>query len=256
MRLVDAHCHLESELYDGRLDSIIDDARAAGLAAMITSSITPGMWDLSLSLAERYDIVYASTGIHPWYIRDGDIGRIEGLAGTAGRGAVAVGEIGLDRKVESPPFDLQVKIFEAQLSVAKEIGLPVIIHCRGAFNDLAVSLKKIGVPSRGGIVHSFTGSAEVAAELMKLGLSFSLGGILTYRNSAKRVEMLKTIYPSRFLLETDCPDIPPVEMKNSLHVPANIIYNLRAASELLHESEEKIAEKTTENAVRIFNLPL
>jgi len=256
MRLVDAHCHLESELYDGRLDSIIEDARVAGLAAMITSSITPAMWDLSLALADRYDVVYASTGIHPWYIRDGDMGRIEGLADTAGRGAVAIGEIGLDRKVESPPFDLQVKIFEAQLATAKEIDLPVIIHCRGAFNELILSLKKIGVPSRGGTVHSFAGSAEIAIDLMRLGMSFSLGGILTYRNSAKRVEMLKKIYPSHFLLETDCPDIPPVEIKNSLHVPANIVYNLRAASELLHESEEKIAEKTTENAVRIFNLPL
>ena len=256
MRLVDAHCHLESGLYDGCRDRVVEEAERAGLAAIITSSITPSQWEFTLELARRYRILYASLGIHPWYIEDGDLERVTGLTGAAKSGAVAIGEIGLDRKVDSPPFETQRAVFEAQLSLAREINLPVIIHCRGAFNELVESLKRLGTPESGGIVHSFSGNAEIARSLAKYNLSFSLGGILTYRNSRKRSEMLKSIYPDRFLLETDSPDIPPVEAKDTLHTPANILYNLKAASEILGESEEKIAQTTTHNAIRIFKLHL
>ena len=97
---------------------------------------------------------------------------------------------------------------------------------------------------------------EIADELVKLGISFSMGGVLTYRNSRKRSEVVKRIYPDHFMLETDSPDIPPVEARGGLHVPANIIHNLKAASEILGVSEEKVAERTTENASRMFNLGL
>ena len=107
---------------------------------------------------------------------------------------------------------------------------------------------------RGGIVHNFNGSAELAEDLIRHGLSFSLGGILTYRDSKKRALMLKKIWPDHFLLETDSPDIPPSEKKGEVNEPANIQYNLRAASEILGVPEEIIAEKTTENAKRIFGV--
>lgn len=256
MTLVDTHCHLESDLYRGKLDTIIADAKHAGVGALITSSIEPGQWEQSLSLAEKYDIVHCSLGIHPWYIREQDIPALDILGEMTKRGAVAVGEIGLDSKVSHPPFTLQVGVFERQLAIAKEINLPVIIHCRGAFNELLASIKRIGLPERGGTLHSFSGSAEIAEEFMKYGLSFSLGGILTYRNSRKREKTMRVIYPDHFLLETDSPDIPPVEAKGSLHVPSNILYNLKAAAEILCRTEEEVSRHTTENAVRIFNLSL
>jgi len=257
MVLVDTHCHLESSLYTGQLDSIITDAKHAGIVALITSSIEPGQWEQSLRLAEKYDIVHCSLGIHPWYIHEKDIPALDTLGDMAQRrGAIAVGEIGLDSKVSRPDFNLQRRVFEQQLAIAKEINLPVIIHCRGAFNELLSSLKRTGIPERGGTVHSFSGSAEIAEELMKYGLSFSLGGILTYRNSRKREKMMRVIYPDHFLLETDSPDIPPVEVKGSLHVPSNILYNLKAAGEILCRPEEEVARDTTDNAVRIFNVPL
>lgn len=257
MQLVDTHCHLESSLYRGHLDDIIAGAKKAGISALITSSIEPGQWEQSLSLAEKYDIVHCSLGIHPWYIREQDIPALDSLGDMAHRrGAVAVGEIGLDSNVDRPDFNLQRRVFEQQLAIAKEIDLPVIIHCRGAFNELLVAIKRTGLPERGGTVHSFSGSAEIAEELMKYGLSFSLGGILTYRNSRKREKMMGVIYPDHFLLETDSPDIPPIEAKGSLHVPANILYNLKAAAEILCRPEEEVARQTTKNAARIFNLSL
>jgi len=254
MRLVDVHCHLESDLYEGKLDSIVEGATAAGLVRMITCAITPGQWELSRSLAERYPSVAYALGVHPWYIRESDFAAVDALPEAALRGAVAIGEAGLDRKVKTPSFDVQLRIFTRQLIIARELNLPVILHCRGAYNELITCLRQAGLPEAGGIIHSFSGSLEIAEELMKLGMSFSMGGVLTYRNSKKRSEVLKRIYPDHFMLETDSPDIPPVETRGTLHVPANIIYNLRAAAEILGEPEEKIAERTTDNAFRLFNL--
>ena len=254
MRIVDVHCHLESSLYKGKLDGIIEDARRAGIVKLITSSITPGEWGLSRAIAEQYDCVEYSLGIHPWYVRDSDFAAVDSLPEAAMSGAVAIGETGLDKKVDRPPFDIQLRIFTRQVIIARQLDLPLIIHCRGAYYELITCLKQAGVPRAGGVVHSFSGSLEIAEDLIKLGISFSMGGVLTYRNSKKRNEVVRRIYPDHFMLETDSPDIPPVEAKDNLHVPANIIWNLRAASEILSVPEEKIAEKTTQNASRIFKL--
>lgn len=256
MKLVDVHCHLESSLYEGKLDEIVGEAKGAGLVKLITASITPGEWDLSRSLAERFPEVEFALGVHPWYIRESDFAAIDSLPEAALRGAVAIGEVGLDRKVENPPFDTQLRLFTRQMIIARELNLPLVIHCRGAYYELLACIRQVGLPESGGVVHSFSGSVEIARELIAQGISFSMGGVLTYRNSKKRSEVLKRIYPDHFMLETDSPDIPPVEARGKLHVPANIIHNLRAASEILGISEEKIAEGTTNNASRMFKLGL
>lgn len=253
MKLVDVHCHLESNLYNGILDEIISDARNTGLVKLITSSVVPEEWEKSQSIAESYEEVEYALGIHPWYVREEHTAKIDELVEHASRGAIAIGEIGLDKKIDTPSFGLQLRLFTHQLIVAKELNLPVIVHCRGAYNELLVCLKQIGMPPAGGIVHSFSGSVEIAAELIKFGFSFSLGGVLTYRNSKKRAELLRSIYPDYFMLETDSPDIPPLEAKSRLHTPANIRYNLQAASEILSIAKEKIADTTTRNAAGMFN---
>ena len=255
MRLVDVHCHLESDLFGARLDQLIGDAEEAGIVRLITSSITPDEWELSRSIAQRYGAVEFALGVHPWYGKPDDIGRLDELYRARELGAVAIGEIGLDRKVEKP-LDFQKELFESQLRIAREVDLPVIVHCRGAFNELIDSIRTIGLPERGGIIHSFSGSVDLAGTFIACGLSFSLGGVLTYRDSRKREDVLKRIYPDNFLLETDSPDIPPVEAKGEINVPTNILYNLRAASEMLDVDEEAIAEETTKNAIRIFDLTI
>jgi len=252
MKLVDAHCHLEKWHLDGTLADIIKDAAKAGIIKMITSSIDPKQWDVSLSIAQRFEEVECALGIHPWYILPEYREELPRLASFCKRGAVAIGETGLDSKTGSS-MELQKKFFEDQLVIAKELELPVIAHCRGSFYEMISSIKRIG--NVRGIIHSFSGSPEVAAEFMKLRFSFSMGGILTYRNSRKRVKLLKLIYPSHFLLETDSPDITPVEAK-APNIPANIVYNLAAAAEILETTEENIAAVTTVNVARIFNLKL
>ena len=254
MRLVDAHCHLEAEEFSGRLENILAEARAAGVVRLITASVTPDQWPLSLQLARTFSAVACVVGIHPWYCRVDHLSLLDGLAAAVARGAVGIGEAGLDTKVDRTPFLLQEVIFERQLAIARELNVPMVLHCRGAFNEMLHCFRKTGVPQRGGVLHNFTGSAEVAAQFMDHGFAFSLGGILTYRNSRKRNDMLRRIYPDAFLLETDSPDIPPVEAAERPNVPANIVHNLRAAAEILELPEEEIAETTTRNAARIFGL--
>lgn len=254
MKLVDVHCHLESVEFEGILDGIIADSAAAGIVKLITSSITPSGWPLSESIAARYPLVAFTLGVHPWYCTPEDHEAIPLLAGAARRGAVAIGEIGLDRKTSLRDMDIQMSIFEEQLKIARDINLPVMVHCRGAFDDLRSAVRRIGMPVSGGVLHNFSGSAEIAAEFIRYGFSFSFGGVLTYRNSTRKEKVLKRVYPDHMLLETDSPDIPPVEAPSKTNVPSNIRHVLRAAAEMLGVSEEIIAEKTTGNAERIFRL--
>ncbi len=252
MRLVDVHCHLEAEEFAGRLEDILADARNAGVVKLVTASTTVNEWPLSLELARTFPEVACVVGVHPWYCREEDLSLLDGLAGAVAGGAVGVGEAGLDTKTDRTPFLLQQAVFERQLAIARDLNVPMVLHCRGAFNEMLNGFRKVGVPQRGGILHNFTGSAQVAEQFMDYGFAFSLGGILTYRNSRKRNDMLRRIYPDAFLLETDSPDIPPVESKERPNVPANIVHNLRAAAEILELPMEEIAETTARNAARIF----
>ena len=248
------HCHLESLHYRDDLDGLVEESRRAGLVKLITASIAPDQWDLSLQLAARYPEVECALGIHPWYILESHRADLPRLADARAMGAVAIGEIGLDCKTEVVDFGLQVEFFEKQLAIAREARLPVIVHCRGAFNELIRSVRKGGPLAAGGVIHSYSGSPELAGELMDLGFSFSMGGTLTFRNSPKRAAVLKKIYPGRFLLETDSPDIPPVQKRGEINRPSYIRYNLEAAAEIIGVSAEAIAACTTRNAAELFNL--
>lgn len=251
-RLVDVHCHLESpELADG-LDVHLENAARSGVIHLVTASVTPAEWGISLGLKQRYPQVKCALGIHPWYATEKDIEHITELHDAVKWGAIAIGEIGLDRKIDTPDFDLQLDVFERQMRIAIALDLPVVVHCRGAFNELISSVKKTGMPGRGGIIHAFSGSAELARSLIALGFSFSMGGTLTYRASGKRRSVLDLIYPDYFMLETDAPDIPPVQKPERPNVPGNILYNLEGASRITGIPEEEIARQTTKNAEKFF----
>ena len=256
MELIDTHCHLESSEFEGRLEQVLAEARNAGIVKLITASITPEQWGMSQTLAETFPEVAFALGVHPWYLTPEDVTRVDALRAARDRGAVAIGEIGLDGKVGSSALDAQIPLFEAQLRIACDLDLPVVLHCRAAFGELLRTLKTVGAPKAGGVVHAFSGSVELARELARYGLCFAMGGTLTYRNSRKRAHVLRYVYPEHLLLETDSPDIPPVEVRGrgEPNVPANIRYNLAAAAETLGETEETVAAVTTANARRVFNL--
>lgn len=255
MRLVDAHCHLEDERLHSRLDGVLRDARNAGVVRLLTCAVTPEQWHVSADIARRHPEVAFALGIHPWFVKPHYRQHIEHLREARERGAKAIGEIGLDKKIETPGMDLQTEFFEAQLHIAIDLALPVAIHCRGAFNELKASLKRAGTPPCGGIIHAFSGNVQLARQFAEFGLKFSLGRSLTYKKSKKREALLEFIYPDHFLLETDSPDMPPVGTDpGTPNEPKNILLNLRGAADLLGLDEAEIAATTTQNALQLFDL--
>ena len=250
MELVDAHCHLESEEFSEGLEGVLDRARGAGVVALITAAVTPEEWERSAAIAATHPEVAFAWGIHPWFARPEHVGCMAALYEARARGAVAIGEIGLDAKIDVP-MALQQALFEAQLAVARDCELPVVMHCRGAFNELLASLDRTGVPERGGMVHAFSGSVEIAEQCLRRGLSFSMGASLSYRPSPKRMRVLERIYPDHLLLETDSPDMPPAGCEKP-NEPANIVRNLEGAAALLRVSPEDIARYTARNARELF----
>lgn len=253
MELIDAHCHLESEVFSEDLETVVMDAGAAGVTDMITAAWEPSVWARSKAVADRFTQVHHALGVHPCYARKAHLEALPQLDGPNAEGMVAIGEIGLDRAEGAPDFAVQQELFEAQLAIARDRALPVVIHCRRALDEVLRTLKHVGPLPRGGLMHAFPGSAEVARELIKLGFSFSMGRSLTYRPSKKRLAALEVIYPDHLLLETDAPDMPPAGTEGP-NVPANLLLNLRGAEELLGDTAERIAEVTTANARRLFGL--
>jgi len=253
MQLVDVHCHLESRHFAGKLDNIIEKAKSVGLVALITCAIVPDEWELSQSISKNYKEVYFALGVHPWYIDEGYHNELYKLMRINDDKYCAIGEIGLDAKT-TIDMQLQKKFFEDQVAIANELGKPVIVHCRGAFNELIASLKRVGALKAGGVIHSYSGNLEITQALIPYGFYFSFGGAITFRNSKKKLQVLQYIYPDYVLLETDSPDIPPIEKSGEINVPANIVYVIKAISELIEKPEEEIALDTTNNAKKLFKL--
>ncbi|MCX8124455.1 MAG: TatD family hydrolase [Spirochaetes bacterium] len=255
MELIDVHCHLESEHFAGKLHSIIEKAKSVGVIALITCAIVPDEWELSQKISTQHKEVYFALGVHPWYISENFFNELYKLTQVSDTKYCAIGEIGLDAKTNID-MQLQKKFFEDQVAIANELGKPIIVHCRGAFNELIASLKRVGTLTAGGVIHSYSGNLEITKQLIPFGFYFSFGGAVTFRNSKKKLEVLKFIYPDYVLLETDSPDIPPVEKSGHINVPENIIYVVTAVSELIEKPQEEIARITTSNAKKLFNLKI
>ncbi|MFP4501481.1 MAG: TatD family hydrolase [Candidatus Hydrogenedentota bacterium] len=255
MALIDAHCHLTANELHDTLDYAITTARAAGIVAMVTNATSPEDWQAQTSVAARFPEVRFAWGIHPWWVNEDSRDAMARLRGAREAGAVAIGEIGLDGKIATP-MELQEAVFAAQLDVAQELGLPVVIHARGAYDRIQRMLHERGPLEHGGIVHAFSASAQIAEDLMAHGLHVSMGAALAYKPSKKRRAVLDTVWPEYLLLETDSPDMAPPQARNVPNTPANLLYVLRGLLNYVDATPEEAAAVTTRNAARIFNMEL
>jgi len=253
MKLFDIHAHLQSKKFSADLMDVLNRAQAAGVEKILNAATEPSDWSNVLDLSRKSPICLSALGIHPWYIPIGAENFLDSLTDNDFHSAAAIGEIGLDKTTELIPIDRQIIVFEKQLSIAKELRIPSIIHCRGAFGELIASAKKVGLGS-GAAIHAFNGSEELAKDLIRHGFLLSIGGVITYHDSRKREKMLRTIYPDFFLLETDSPDIPPAEKKGERNEPSYIRYVLASCSAILGVQEEQIAEQAEKNIAKLFSL--
>jgi TatD DNase family protein len=220
---IDTHCHLDAEVFDADRDAVVARARAAGVAMCVLAAGHPEHFAQTVAVAQRYGYAYA-LGIHPLWVdraAEDDVERVrEALAAHRDDPRlVAVGEIGLDFYVAAPDHARQEWFYREQLRLAREAGLPVILHVRRSADALAKHLRRIVVP--GGIAHAYNGSREQALALLGCGLRLGFGGALTYEGSRRIRAHAAELADTAWVLETDSPDIAPAWLRSAERVGRN-----------------------------------
>lgn len=253
MELIDSHGHLSDAKYDD-VQALVARAKERGVIAHICASCNLSSSQKAVELSKQFDIVYAAVGFHPEnaleYNKD-SVADLEKLAQE--NKVVAIGEIGLDYYYEKETKEKQKEIFIEQIELANRLNLPVVIHTREAMGDTLEILKK-HTPTKPSLMHCYGGSIESARELMKLGFSFSFGGLVTFKNAQNVVEVVKQLPIEKILLETDCPYMTPVPYRGQLNEPSYLIYTADMISKIKELSLEKVSEVTTQNARRLFGI--
>lgn len=251
--LVDTHCHLDAAEFDADREAVIDAAVAAGVRTIVVPAVDVASFAAVRALARsRPGIAYA-LGIHPMYVdaaRDGDLValRREIEASIGDPRFVAIGEIGLDHFVPGLDRDRQLQFFEAQLELASEFSLPVILHLRRAQDAILKQLRRYRPP--GGIAHSFNGSEQQARQFLALGFALGFGGAMTF-SRALQIRRLATDLPAEaIVLETDAPDIPPAWLGGGRNAPAELPRIAAELAALRGETVEAVAASTRANALR------
>ena len=252
--LVDTHAHLDDLKYENDLDEVVTRAGQYGVTRIISMGDTMAASLNAVKIAEKYEGVFAGAGVHPQEaltLMNGDYDRLAQLM-TLPKVKV-LGEIGLDYYYENASREKQQEIFIRQLDVARQMHMPVSIHDRDAHGDTMTILKKEGKGLTGSI-HCFSGSWEMAKELLKMGWFLGVDGPLTFKNAAKLPEIIAKIPLDRLLLETDSPYLAPVPKRGRRNEPAYVKYIAEKVAEIRNISFEEVAKQTTFNAVNLFNL--
>jgi TatD DNase family protein len=252
VKLVDSHCHLDDHQFDSDREETIARAQAAGVNTMLAIGTGDGPPDLEAAtrLAERYNFMYATVGVHPHDASKADEETFRRLADLARHPKVrAVGEIGLDYHYDFSPREVQRSVFERQLALAAEANLPLVIHTREAWED---TLQILRSDWRGeGIMHCFTGNEAQAWQALDLGFHLAFGGVLTFPK-AEDVRQAARITPAdRLLLETDCPYLAPVPMRGKRNEPAYLAETARRLADVRGCPLEEIAAQTSANFERL-----
>ena len=254
MRLIDSHCHLN---YDGlveRQSEVLANARARGVTGFLNISARQGEWAGIVAVAEREPDVWASIGVHP-HEADAhpDLGAAALLEAADHPRVIAIGECGLDYHYDKSGHAAQRERFEAHIEAARQSGLPLVVHTREAEVDTAEILQA-AVTEGGvsGVLHCFTGSAELARKGLDLGFYISLSGIVTFKNAADLQAIAKWLPAAQILVETDSPFLAPVPHRGQKCEPAFVADTASFVGQLRGEDIEQLAEATTANFFRLF----
>ena len=256
--LVDSHAHLDDSDFDADRDAVIARARGAGLKYILAVGGGTGPENLAapVAIAERHDWIYATVGVHPHearHFQDSHAEQIRKLADHPK--VVALGEIGLDYYYDHSPREVQKRVLIRQMELAREAKLPIIIHCRDAWTDLAaITQEHWQASGLRGILHCFTGSREDAFKFLDWGFLVSFAGNVTFRKAEGLREVAREIPPDRLLFETDCPYLAPAPHRGKRNEPALVREVARQLAELRGLSLEEIGRQTLGNFERFFHL--
>lgn len=257
--LVDTHCHLDFDRFDGDRDEVVARAAAAGVKRIVVPALDLQNAPAVLALAERYEAVYAAVGVHPnsaagW--RDGWLDTLRDFA--AHEKVVAIGEIGLDYYWDRTPHDTQHQAFSRQLELAAELALPVIVHNREASQDLLRLLLASPLDGRAepGVLHSFSAPPQIAREALAAGYYLGFTGPLTFKKSDELRAIAAAAPLDRLLVETDAPFLAPHPHRGQRNEPAYVALVAEQLATLHHLEPAGMAAQTTANASRLFGLGL
>jgi len=255
MRLVDSHCHLDDKQFNEDREAVVERALESGVAAMLAVGTGDGPPDLEagVRLAERFDCMSASAGVHPHDAAKADRETFRELSDLLAHPKVAaVGEIGLDYHYDFSPRERQREVFIEQLRIAGDARKPVIINTREAWADpIAILEEHWSVTGLGGIMHCFSGGPDEARLTVDMGFHVSFSGLITFPKAAEVREAAKWVPSSRLLVETDCPYLAPVPYRGKRNEPAYTVETAKKLAELRGAPLEEIARVTTDNYERL-----
>jgi TatD DNase family protein len=248
--MIDSHCHLE--MFEDK-EEVIKKAQSVGVSSIITISSDIESIEESIKIADTYPMVYTTVGIHPHYASEVNNSVLKKIFEKSRHPkVVAIGEIGLDYYYNNSPKEVQKKVFIEQLNLAKEIGLPVVIHSRDAFEDTYEILKEDQISS--GVMHCFSGTAEQAKKFVELGFFISISGVVTFKNAKKIKKVASYIPDENILIETDAPYLAPEPMRGKKNEPAYLPYIAEALANLRGVTFEDINRIITVNTQRLFKI--
>lgn len=255
-KIFDAHAHYDDEKFNEDREEIIQSLKDKDVICVVNAGTDLKTSQISIDYADKYDLIYAAVGIHPEYASETPINYIEQLENmNKNKKVVAIGEIGLDYYWNKENKETQKKIFCEQIELAQKLNLPIVVHDREAHGDTMDILRKYKPK---GIVHCFSGSVEMCKEVVKFGMSISLGGVVTFKNARQVVEVAEYIPLDRLLLETDAPYLAPMPFrKKGMRCDSSMIkFTAMKIAEIKGISLDELLEITKQNACKMYNIKL
>lgn len=250
--IFDTHAHYDDEKFNEDRDLLLSSLPSKGIDLIINCGCDVKTSESAVSLTKKYSFIYAAVGIHPHEAEDAGEDALSVIRKLSENSkVVAIGEIGLDYHYDFSPRDVQKEYFEKQIILAKELDLPIIVHDREAHADTLELLKKYEPK---GVVHCFSGSAESAQEILKIGMYIGFGGAVTFKNAKKPLEVVEMLPLDRLLLETDCPYMAPVPYRGTRNDSSLIPYSAVKIGEVKGVNPQRIIDIANENGRRLFKI--
>ncbi len=253
--LIDSHCHLEMPEFKKDLETVVRNAKESGIEYIFTVGTEEKDWKRTLEIAHSHPFIYAILGVHPHHAReihDQTYSRLKELC--QDKKVRAIGEMGLDFFRNLSPRETQLKRFREQIGLAKTLGLPIVVHDRDAHQETIEILKSENAEECGGIIHCFSGDYEMAKICMDMGFQISIPGTITFKNAELFREAVKKIPLESLLVETDAPFLTPEPFRGRRNEPGHVRYTAQKLAEIKKIPFEKLADVTSENALRVYRV--
>jgi TatD DNase family protein len=252
--MIDTHCHLDLEPLVLHLPQMLQEAFAVGVTRFVVPGVHPDGWQRISALATEHPQILPAFGIHPMHAASADERCLAQLAELAPHG-IAVGEVGLD-PAYAISLEIQETAFREQLRLALKLGLPLLVHCRQAFQSTLKIMREERADQVGGIMHAFSGSLEMARDFIRLGFVIAISGTVTWANAVKPLRLASEIALEYLVLETDAPDMTPQPYRGRFNRPAWMLETALRLAEIKGISLEALAAATTATARRVLQLPV